>query len=848
VTRRRALDGLEEDIRDHIERETQDNIERGMTPAEARHAALRKFGNVTRAMEETRDIWRWIWLEQLLQDLGYSLRSLRRNPRFAAVAALTLALGIGMTTAVFSVIDTVLLKPLAYPNPERLVWMGEYDPNLQRDIAMFQDFSDWRKQARSYAGMAAYGYRQAVIGTGQGSSDVTAVYVAGDFWRITGARAAVGRLFGEEEADCVVLSWDFFQREFGGDARRVGQPLVMNGRPARIAGVLPRSFRFQFPMWWTAAHPQPVEAYISPPPSAERMVQFTQVVAALKPGIRIEQAQAELESLEKHLVEEAGREPPIPKVRIGPLQEKLAGGSRRALMVLLAAGGFVLLIAAVNVANLLLARATVRRKEVAIRAALGAGRMRVMGQLLAESVLLALAGGAAGLLLARWAIASLVRISPFAIPRLAEAAIDTRVLAFTLGISLLTAILFGAGPAFSLWRANLHDALKDGARSSSGLAGQRTRQMLAAVELSLAIVLLTGAGLMLKSFARMNEHAPGFVPEKVIVMKVRFAGPQYEEKPAQQAYLRELLRRVESAPGVLSAGVSTWFLFDGAPAFPADTTPGQTHLIRVNAASPGYLKALGMTLVKGRWLRASDSAGAMLNESMARQAFGAMDPLGRQLSIPQPATVVGVLADVKYSKLDAAAAPEAFVGFEQVPPLNGTEIAVRTAGSTAALAPALRKLVTDIDPSQPVYDVKTLDQALAASIAPRRFNLFLLGVFAVSALVLAAVGIYGVMAYSVAERTREIGVRIALGARRGQVATMVVREALPIAAAGIAAGLAATWALTRLMATLLYDVQATDPETFLTVAILLGITALAACAAPALRAASIDPTVALRYE
>ncbi|MGD0666798.1 MAG: ABC transporter permease [Bryobacteraceae bacterium] len=848
MKRRRALDGLEDDIRDHISRETEDNIERGMAPAEARHAALRKFGNVTHVLEETRDVWRWIWIEQLLQDLGYSLRSLRRNPRFAAVAVLTLAVGIGMNAAVFSVIDTVLLKPLAYPNPERLVWLGEYDPNIQRDIVMFQDFSDWRQQARSYAGMAAYGYRQAVIGTGQGSTDVTAVYVAGDFWRITGAHAAAGRLFGEEEPDCVVLSWRLFERQFGADPRVVGQLVVLNGRSARIAGVLPSSFRFQFPMWWTTAHPQPVEAYVSPPPPAERMAQFTQVVAALKPGIAIGQAQAELESLEKHLAGTGGRFPPITKARIEPLQEKVAGGARRALMVLLAAGAFVLLIAAVNVANLLLARATVRRKEVAIRAAVGAGRPRVTRQLLAESVLLALAGGTAGLLLARWAIAILVRISPYAVPRLAEAAIDARVLAFTLGVSLLTGILFGAGPAFSLWRANLHDALKDGTRSSSGLSGQRTRRMLVAVELSLAIVLLTGAGLMLKSFARMNAHAPGFAPEQVIVMKVRFAGPQYREKTALQAYLRELLRRVEAAPGVQSAGVSTWFLFDGAPAFPADLVPGQTHVIRVNAASPGYLKALGMTLKRGRWLTDNDTAGALLNESMARQAFGAMDPIGRRLSIPQPVTIVGILADVKYSKLDAAAPPEVFVGYQQAPPLPATEVAVRAAGNPAALAPALRKLISDIDPSQPVYDVKTLDHALGESIAPRRFNLFLLGAFAASALLLAVVGIYGVMAYSVAERTREIGVRIALGARRGQVAAMVVREALPIAAAGIAAGLSATWALTRLMAALLYDVQATDPETFAVVAILLGITALAACAGPALRAASIDPTVALRYE
>jgi putative ABC transport system permease protein len=372
--------------------------------------------------------------------------------------------------------------------------------------------------------------------------------------------------------------------------------------------------------------------------------------------------------------------------------------------------------------------------------------------------------------------------------------------------------------------------------------------MLVAVELSLAIVLLTGAGLMLKSFARMNAHAPGFDPENVIVMKLRLMGPQYREKPAQQVYLRQLLQRLDGAPGVQPAGISCWFLYGGAPAFPADTDPRQTHTLRLNAASTGYLQAMGMSLLKGRWLTDNDS-GVLLNQSMAHQAFGAIDPVGRQLSIQQPVTIVGVVSDVKYSRLDAEALPEIFVAIEQKPVIfSAFDIAARTAARPAAVAPALRKRIADIDASQPVYDVKTLDHALAESIAPRRFNLFLLGGFAAAALLLAVVGIYGVAAYSVAERTREIGVRMALGARRPQVAAMVVREVVPIALAGIAAGLAATWCLTRLMATLLYDVKSTDPETFVAVSILLGAAAVAACVGPALKAASIHPTVALRYE
>ena len=842
------LDHLEDDIRDHIERETRENIARGMAPEEARRAALRKFGNVARVMEETRDVWRRVWLEQLLQDVRYGLRFLFHNPRFTAVVVLTLALGIGVNTAVFSVVNSVLLKPLAYPHPERLVWLGTYDPNIKRDMVWMPDFLAWRQQARSYAGMAAFGYQQVAIDGPQNASQVTGVYAAGDFWKITGARAVAGRLFGEEEPDCVVLSWDLFQRQFAGDARALGRPVVVNGRPAVVTGVLPRGFRFQFPMWWVAQHPEPVEAYFSAPPPRQRTMLGTQVVALLKPGVPVTQAAAEANSLEKHLREQDRSQGPPPIVHVDPLQEQLIGASRRALLVLLAAGAFVLLIAVINVANLLLARATLRRREVAVRAAVGAGRSRVIRQLLVESVMQALAGGLAGMLLARWAVYALVRISPFAVPRLAETAIDARVLAFTLAVSLMTGVLFGAGPAISLWRSNLHDALKSGARSSGGAGGLRLRRMLVAVELSLAIVLLTGAGLMLKSFARMNAHAAGFDPERVVVMRVGLTGPKYRDPAAQQAYVRELQSRLAGAPGIAGGGISVWFLFGGAPAFPADTDPTRTHTVRINAASTGYLQTMGMTLKKGRWLNDRDTDGALLNESMARLAFGSVDPVGRRFTVHKPVTVVGVVSDVKYSKLDSAPPPEVFIAPERSPILSALSIAARAAVSPAAISPALRSLVAGIDPSQPVYDVKTLDQALAESIAPRRFNLFLLGGFALAALLLAVVGIYGVAAYSVAERTREIGVRMALGARRGQVARMVLRDALPLAVAGTVAGLAAAFSLTRLMSSLLYDATPNDPATFAAVAILLGAVTVASCLGPALHAASIDPTVALRYE
>jgi putative ABC transport system permease protein len=845
------LEHLDDDIRDHIEQETRDNIARGMPPEEARHAAIRKFGNITRVKEDTREVWRQVWLEQLLQDIRYGLRMLLRNPGFAAVVILTLALGMGMNTAVFSVVHTVLLRPLACPHPERLVWIAGYDANIKRDVADSPDFVYWRQHARSFTGMAAYGPQQAAMVTPKDAQQVSGMVVAGDFWSLTGARPALGRLFGPPEQDTVVLAWDLFENQFAADQHVVGKSVSVDGRSVTITGVLPKDFRFPFPMWWQSVEPRPVEAYFPLPAKDMAMGRIVNVVASLKPGVRAAQALVEINVLEKPAQE--SRPPqfiePTAGLRVEPLAYKLTGAARPALFVLLAAGSFVLLIAVLNIANILLARATVRQREIAIRAAVGAGRARVIRQLLVESVVLSLIGGAGALVLARTALAILIRLSPNAAPRLQETSIDGSVLAFTLAVSIGTGILFSFGPALALWRTSLHDALKGGARTSASAAGLRLRGLLVSGELALAIVLLIGAGLMLKSFWRMHARPPGFAPESILTMQVRLAGPQYREQPAQEAYMRELLRRVESAPGVQAAGVSTWFLFESVR-FPSDTSPTQRHTIRLNAASPGYLKALGIRLLRGRWLNGADSGGnaVLLNESMARQAFGAVDPVGRQISTPEPATVVGIVADLKYSQLDADPPAEIYLAYEQGPFFSGSSVAVRTAGDALPMAPAIRKLISGIDPTQPVYSVKTLEQALSDSIAPRRFNLFLLGTFAAVALLLALVGIYGVIAYAVAERTREIGVRMALGAQRREVVRMVVVEGMAMALAGMAAGLAGAWGLTNLMASLLYDVKADDPATFAAVAAALAATAMLACWVPALKAARVDPMVALRYE
>jgi putative ABC transport system permease protein len=714
-------------------------------------------------------------------------------------------------------------------------------------MVMLSDFAQWRTQCLSYSAMAAYSYQQVAIANARGAFPVGAALAGGDFWTLTGATPALGRLFAPGQPDSVVLSWELFQRQFGADPRAIGSAVTVDGRAATVAGVLPRGFRFQFPRWWTKQHPGQVEAYLSMAPSDMRN-RGGQAAASLKPGVSIPQAFAELNSIQQHLhPPRPGQPAPENRLHIDALLDQLAAGSYRALAVLLAAGGLLLVMASVNIASLLLARASARRRELAIRLAVGAGRMRALRQLLVESLARALLGGAAGLLLARWAVALLVRFGPQSIPRLDEASIDIRVLAFTVSISVAAGILFGLAPGIALRRVELHDALKEGARSSGGVFGLRIRRVLVAGEMALAVVLITGAGLLFVSFLRMNARPAGFAPEKILLFNLRLPVTRYSAA-AQRSYSDELLRRLQSIPGVEAAGISTQSLYAGAPAFPNDPSPTLTHLLHVNAASPGYLRAVGMQLRRGRWLTDADRGGVILvNESMAREAFGSVDPVGRVLSVPQPAVVVGVVADLRYTRLDADAPPEVFLPFQQDLMMFVSDVAIRAA-DLSALPVAVHGEMAAIDPTVPAYDVKTLDQALADSIAPQRFNLFLLGTFAASAFVLALVGIYGVIAYSVAARTREIGVRVALGAGRGDVVGLVVREGIAVALSGIAAGLAAALALTRLMASLLYGVQATDPRIFAAAASTLAITAWLASWWPARKAATIDPIVALRDE
>jgi predicted permease len=870
TSRRRSLDGLDDDVRDHIERETQDNIDRGMAPDEARDAARRAFGNVTMAMEDTRAVWIPVWFDQLAQDARYGLRMLSRTPAFSAVVILTLALGIGLNTAVFSVFNAVLLRPLAYPDPQRLLSLSVYGAGLSRGMEAVggTDFLSWREQATSsFEKLAAYDSSEQAVVTPESAEQARLAWVTDDFWDISAANPMLGRLPRSGERDVLVLSHAYFERRFQGNPVVVGSRVLVQGRQVLITGVLSKAFLFQFPApLQPQLGPREIDGYRSmvlsrtPRPAAL----IFNVVGRLKPNATTENARAELETVRSRLAQTD----PFPfadelKLRIAPLQDRLVGQARPALRVLLAAVIFVLLIAAVNIANLLLARASARQKEIAIRASLGAGRKRLLRQFVVESTIVSMAGGAAGVLLARAGLAALVRWFPLAVPRLAEASIDGRALAFALSASIVTAVLFGLAPALGLREARVHDLLKDGTRASIGPGRLRLRRALVAVELALAAVLLCGAGLMIKSIWLLHAHDAGFAPEQILVMKVRFSGPRYPAQPARRAYADEVLRRVQGLPGVKTVSLTTdrdrdlltHVVVEGAPPISDEDTMRSPPEV-VNATSAGLAPAMGLRLLAGRWITDRETAPAVvLNETAAKRIFPGRDPVGRRIGMPlfpkpEPtvANVVGVVADLKYSKLDAIPDAELYIPYAIAPFLAGFSVVARVDGDPMALLPVVQKAMADVDRTQPIFGVMTLERALADSIAPRRFNLILLGTFAASALLLALIGIYGVIAYAVAQRTHEIGVRMALGAQRREVIRMVVRQGMAIASTGILLGIAAALALTRVLASLLYEVAPTDPATFVFVAGLLAIAALAACGGPALKAALVDPIVALRCE
>ncbi|HYN85047.1 MAG TPA: ABC transporter permease [Pyrinomonadaceae bacterium] len=810
-----------------------------------------------------------LWL-----DIRYGARTLWKSPGFTLVAVLALALGIGANSAIYSVVNAVLLRALPYENPDRLVMLWEQHPQAGRMGAAAANFVEWRKAATSFDGMTIFAQSSFDL-AGEGEAErIEGTRASASFFEVIGGRAAVGRTFREGDdapgaERIAILGHGLWQRRFGGDPAVLGKSIQLNDEPHTVVGVMPQRFGDTPPDFvWTPLQPAP-DGTIG---GGRSLL----AVARLKPGVAPEAAQAEIEAIAARLAESRPDFNRDWTVRVVPLHEQVTGGVRLTLLVLFGAVGFVLLIACANVANLSLVRATRRERELAIRTALGASRWRIMRQLLTESLLLALAGGALGLLVALWGVDLLLTLAPDAIPRADEVGVDTSVLTFTLVVSILTGLACGLAPAVQGTRADVSTALKDAVKgSAAGFGRSRLRGALVVAEVALAVVLLTGAGLLMRSFARLTQVNPGFdAAAGVVLMDVPLSPARYREEAQVVAFYDELLRRVRQLPGVESAGTThTAPLSGGDSARPfvvADAPPpepGKEPGASYRVISPGYFRSMGIPVLRGRDFADSDNSSAppvvVVNETLARRSWPGRDPLGQRMR--QGAVggdspwmeVVGVVGDVRHAALDSEPKPEMYFTFRQAGLQRSSSIAnnsrritlaVRGAGDTAALARAARAEVAGIDKNQPVAGVRTLGDAVSRSVTPQRFNTLLLGVFAALAVALAMIGVYGVMSFSVGGRTREIGIRMALGAQRRDVVGMILRQGMALVAVGVALGLAASAALTRWMTTMLYGVSATDPLVFAAVTALLIAAALVACYVPARRATKISPMEALRYE
>jgi putative ABC transport system permease protein len=810
-------------------------------------------------------------MDTFFQDLRFSLRTLLKRPGFTAVAVLTLALGIGATTAIFSVVNGVLLRPLPFREPERtlVLWENNSRDGIERDDVSPANFLDWRERNGSFEAMAFVNPYSLDYLDGSEPETWQTAMVSEGFFDILGANAIVGRTFTPEEyrtsgITAVVLTHGLWQRNFGSDANVVGRKLRLDDHSATIVGVLSPEFKLNlFDREKVAYAPQfPDESM-----SRQRRATYLKVVGRLRESVTVEQARGEMDTIAAGLASEYPQTNSGVGVTTVALADQMTGHVRPALLILLGAVGFVLLIACANVANLLLARASERTREFAIRAALGAGRRRIIRQLLTESLALSLVGGAGGLLLSVWSIDLIVALSPGNIPRIEEAGTDAATMVFAMLMTALSALLFGLAPALQLSKPNLNEHLKE-ARPSANPLRHRLRSALVVAEIALAMVLLIGAGLLVRSFISLLRTDPGFAADRVVGLQT-FIWDRYTTPQQRATYVEQVLDRLNSVPGVAAAGVTTAlpffegsmssslpFTVEGEARPPAGQEPSAFYTIATNE----YFEALGVPLVSGRLFTQFDRGGAplviLINETMSKRFFPSQDPIGKKIlviggqrgqSAPTPSEIVGVVGDLRHEGLDQEPRPEYFRPYPQW--LTGSIIfTVRTSAEPATLIPTLKARIWEVNSTQPIYQVATLDNLITDSLKARRFSLLLLGSLAALALVLALVGIYGVMSLATRQRTHEIGVRMALGAKSGDVVRLVMAHGLKLALAGVGLGLAGAVAMTRLMRTLLYEVSPTDPMTFIQVALLLMIAAIAACYIPARRATKVDPMIALRYE
>jgi len=810
-------------------------------------------------------------MKRLVGDIRYGIRSFLKRPAFAAIVVLTLAVGIGATTAIFSVVNAVILRRLPYRNAQRIVAIEELNANGKRVQVSPANFLDWRAQNRSFEQLAAILTRPANLALSDQAERIDIAVTSANFFSVFGTEAMQGRLFipDDEQAGhtaVAVLSHNLWQRRFGSDPQFVGKSVTLDGRTYSVIGIAPPGFQY----------PEKVEVWLPPlkfAPELNETMDVTQVrgfgflsaVALLKPEVSLTQAAADMETITAHLRQQYPDTNNQRFNRVVSLEKYLIGETSTMLWVLFGAVGFVLVIACANVANLLLARSASRQKEMAIREALGASRWRVIQQVLTESTMLALAGGALGLFLAWWSVALMAKLLPQDFPRAGEITIDWRVLGFALLASLLTGMLFGLAPALQLSGVETQESLKESGRGASTSRRHiRLRGLLIVSEVALSVVLLAGAGLLFRSFIQLQSVAAGFDPQQVLTVRVSPSGTNYRADSDYISFYNRVLERTASIPGVQSVGAintlplekgpTAGFRIEGRP----ETTPDKWPSANYRGVSDDYFRAMKIPLIQGRTFSPQDRDQSplviLINQALARENFGNEDPVGKRINFGnvrdgQPVwfQVVGVVADVRSLELREQALPELYLTYRQ-DPWAGMSLVIRTSGEPESIASAVRFAVAQVDRTTPVSEIKTMDQRVSASVTQPRFNLFLLGIFSGIALLLSAAGIYAVTAYSVAQRTHEVGIRMALGAQRRDVLKLIVGGGMGLIGIGIVIGIATALALTRLLRSALFGVSATDPLTFVAITLALIAVALLACYIPARRATKVDPLEALRYE
>jgi putative ABC transport system permease protein len=869
ISPRPAEREFEHELETHLNLLAEENVRRGMPPEQARRAARLRLGGLTQLKETNRELRGLPILETFLQDTRYALRTLRKNPGFTAVAVLTLALGIGANTAIFSVVYAVLLKPLPFTNPDQLV--TAFQANKQQGVAetgcSYLNFEEWRAQNHVFSEMAGNLAHQLTLTGRVEPTVVNTSVVTPEFFALLDVKPLAGRIFSSQDGNqgappVVLVSEDLWRGRFGADPKIIGTSINLDQRPFTVIGIIPGAFHTPFfttkQEVWIPLVQDPVFSTRMP----QRGSHLLPVIGRLKPGVSVAQAQAEMDAISGRLAAEFPAENKGWTVRLVPLQKEIVGDVRTALLVLLGAVGLVLLIACANIANLLLTRATSRSKEIAVRTALGAGRARIIRQLLSETAVLGLLGGAVGIALAYWGVKALSSLLPSSLPQMNPIRVDYFVLGFALLLSAIAGVAFGLVPAMFAANADVQSSLRESVRTGESRIRRRARSFLAAGEISLALVLLVAAGLLLRSFSKLMSVSPGFHVQHIVKADISLPQFQYSKPQQWTAFSNELLARIQSDPGLQDSAIAVprpiadlrvTLPFDivGSPPVSASRTTSYVSI------SPGYFHVMSIPLLSGRLFDQRDIMSSpsvtIISKTMAQRNFPNQDPLGKQIIFgfpPSPGAIheiVGIVGDVRDDSLGQDPRPMVYVPYTQAP-FWGANVVVKSTLSPSSVAATIRQEVQKMDKDLPVTDVAMMSDALEASVAQPRFRTFLLGLFAAMALVLAATGIFGVISYSVSRRTNEIGIRVALGASRSTILRMILRETLTLTFVGMAVGIPCALAASRLLGHMLFGVSANDPATLAVVALVLAVVASLAGFVPARRAMRVDPIVALRYE